>query len=145
MSFRTGAGKRSRRLRNEKRTMCIPSVTSLPVAPAPVSKMNTCQTQCTQDERSAFHYTPEKLVFVLHELGFEQVDCGCTHAESLQVSHEGGKERMVCVELYLACRKTCRPSVSRSASLLESGMLRHGKKKKLALKMRKHEAYRGNQ
>ena len=37
---------------------------------------------------------------------------------------------MVCVELYLACRKTCRPSVSQSASLLESGMLRHGKKKK---------------
>jgi hypothetical protein len=56
--------------------------------------------------------TPEELVFVLHELGFKEVDSRCTHAESLQVSHEGGKERMVCIELYLACRETCRPSVS---------------------------------
>lgn len=65
-----------------------------------------------QSRREKFHDTPEELVLVLHKLGFEEVDCGGTHTEPLQVSHEGGKERVVCIELYLACRDACRPTVS---------------------------------
>jgi hypothetical protein len=74
--------------------------------------MNVYQIPCKQDERSRFNGTPEELVLVLHELGVKEVDCGGTHAEPLQVSHEGGKERMVCIQLYLACREACKPSVS---------------------------------
>jgi len=84
------------------------SVTSPSVAP--VSEMNVYQTPCKQDERSEISGTPEELVLVLHELGIEEVDCGGTHAEPLQVSHEGGEERVVCIELYLACREARRPS-----------------------------------
>jgi hypothetical protein len=79
---------------------------------APVSEMNVYQTPCKQDERSKFNGTPEELVLVLHELGVKEVDCGGTHTEPLQVSHEGGKEWMVRIELYLTCREACRSSVS---------------------------------
>ena len=68
------------------------SVTSTSVAP--VIEMNVYEIPCKQDERSQFNSTPEELVLVLHELGVKEVDCGGTHTEPLQVSHEGGKERM---------------------------------------------------
>ena len=87
------------------------SVVTSPLV-APVCEMNIYQTPCKQDERSKFNGTPEELVLVLHELGVKEVDCGGTHTEPLQVSHEGGKERMVCIELYLACREAGRSSVS---------------------------------
>ena len=116
------------------------SVTSSSVAP--VSEMNVYQTLCKQDERRKFHDTPEELVLVLHKLGFKKVDGGGTHAESLQVSHEGGKERMVCIQLYLACRKACGSSVSVTAGV---GVLRHGEKKNIRVQTRGHEAYPGNQ
>ena len=74
--------------------------------------MNVYQTPCKQDERSKINGTPEELVLVLHELRVKEVDCGGTHAEALQVSHEGGKEWMVCIELYLACMEACGLSVS---------------------------------
>ena len=88
--------------------------------------MNVYQIPCKQDERSKINGTPEELVLVLHELRVKEVDCGGTHAEALQVSHEGGKEWMVCIELYLACMGH---AGYQSASLLGLGMLRHGKKK----------------
>jgi hypothetical protein len=74
--------------------------------------MNVYQTPCKQDERSKINGTPEELVLVLHELRVKEVDCGGTHTEALQVSHEGGKEWMVCIELYLACMEACGLSVS---------------------------------
>ena len=76
--------------------------------------MNVYRTPCkpSKDERGKFNDTPEELVLVLHELGVKEVNCGGTHTEPLQVSHEGGKERMVGIELYLACREACRPSIS---------------------------------
>ncbi len=71
--------------------------------------------QARQERKS--NDTPEELVLVLHELGVQEVDCGGTHTESLQVSHEGGKEWMMRIELYLACKVTCRPSVRPSVSV----------------------------
>jgi hypothetical protein len=90
--------------------------------------MNVYRTPCKQDERCKFNDTPEELVLVLHELGVKEVDCGGTHTEPLQISHEGGKERMMCIELYLACRVACGPSVSVTVGA-RLGVLRHGKKK----------------
>ena len=96
-----------------------------------------------QDERRKFNGTPEELVLVLHELGVKEVDCRSTHAEPLQVSHEGGKERMVCIELYLACREACRSSVSVTVGARHSTAWQ--KKKRKRGQARRHEAYRGNQ
>lgn len=101
------------------------SVTSPLVAP--VSEMNVYRTPRKKNERSKFNGTPEELVLVLHELGVKEVYCGGTHTEPLQVSHEGGKERMMCIELYLACRGACGPSVSVTVGA-RLGVLRHGKK-----------------
>lgn len=66
--------------------------------------MNAYRTPRKKNERSKINGTPEELVLVLHELGVKEVNSGGTHTQPLQVSHEGGKERMMCIELYLACR-----------------------------------------
>jgi hypothetical protein len=79
--------------------------------------MNVYRTPRKKNE-SKINGTPEELVLVLHELGVKEVNCGGTHTEPLQVSHEGGKERMMCIELYLACRGACGSS---AASLLGLG------------------------
>ena len=105
--------------------------------------MNVYKTLCRQEERSKLDDTPEELVLVLHELGFKKIDCGSTHAEPLQVSHEGGKERVVRIELYLACRRTRVPRVS-----VMDGPRRakHGKKKKdSGSNMRTRTTYPGSQ
>ena len=74
-------------------------------------EVNIGKTLCKQSEKKP-NDTPEELIFIFHELRFEKIDRRCAHTQTLQVLHKSGEERMVGVELYLACRKTCGVSVS---------------------------------
>jgi len=45
---------------------------------------------------------PEELIFVFHELRFNEIGRTCSDAESVQVFDERRKEGMVCVQFNLA-------------------------------------------